>query len=277
MEIPRRDVDLTFDPTTIPRDWAGGDPFMTTFLGALSLLFPEGEAFFVKSVKQHRHAVTDPELATEVAGFIGQEAMHGKEHRAFNELLLAHGHTEAPRIEARLQRFLKLVKRVLPPKSQLAVTCALEHFTAMLAEQLLRRPELRDELDPRVRALWIWHALEEVEHKAVAFDVYRTAGGGYLRRVAIMILTTIVFFAVQSIVHVRLMARRRILHKPWTWARGLTRMYLWPAFFVRLVPAYLSYFRPSFHPGDRDCASLLDRWRDELFGPAGTLAVRTAA
>ncbi len=94
---------------------------MTTFLGALSLLFPEGETFFVQSVKQHRDAITDPELAREVVGFIGQEAMDGKQHRAFNELLLAHGHAEAPAIEARLNKFLNLVKRVLPPKSQLAV------------------------------------------------------------------------------------------------------------------------------------------------------------
>ncbi len=270
MEIPRRDVDLSFDPTTVPRDWCGGDPYRTTYLGALSLLFPEGETFFVQSVKQHRHLVTDPELAREVEGFIGQEAMHGKEHRAFNELLLAHGHAEAPRIEARLKKFLKLVKRVLPPKSQLAVTCALEHFTAMLAEQLLRRPDMRDQLDPQVRALWIWHALEEVEHKAVAFDVYRAAGGGYFRRVAIMILTTIVFFIVHPIVHVRLMARRRILHKPWTWLRGLSQ-----PMFLPLIPSYLSYFRPSFHPGDRDCNELLDQWRTQLFGPAGSLTSQT--
>ena len=276
MNIPRRDVDLTFDPQTIPRDWCGGDPFMTTFLGALSLLFPEGETFFVKAVKQHREAITDPELAREVVGFIGQEAMHGKEHRAFNELLLAHGHTEAPAIEARLRQFLELVRRVLPPTSQLAVTTALEHFTATLAEQLLRRPELRDELDPRVRGLWMWHALEEVEHKSVAFDVYQAAGGGaislYARRSAIMILTTIVFFAVQVIVHARLMARRGILWKPWTWARGLTRLWISPALLVRMVPAYVSYFRPSFHPSDRDCSALLAEWRGELFGPAGLLA-----
>jgi len=272
MDIPRRDVDLSFDPQTVPRDWCGGDPFTTTFLGALSLLFPEGETFFVASVKQHRDQITDPELAREVVGFIGQEAMHGKEHRAFNQLLVAHGHAEAPAIEARLKKFLKLVKRVLPPKSQLAVTTALEHFTAMLAEQLMRRAELRDELDPRVRALWMWHALEEVEHKSVAFDVYRAAGGGYVRRVAIMLLTTIVFFAVQLLVHARLMARRGILWKPWTWARGLTRMWIKPGLFVRLLPAYFSYFRPSFHPSDRDCGALLDEWRGELFGPRGLLA-----
>jgi predicted metal-dependent hydrolase len=130
---------------------------------------------------------------------------------------------------------------------------------------------MRDELDPAVRPLWVWHALEEVEHKAVAFDVYRAAGGGYFRRVSMMLVTTIVFFAVQTMVHVRLMARRGILHKPWRWVRGMTRLWIWPAFFIRLVPAYLSYFRPGFHPDDRDARSLVEQWRDELFGPAGAL------
>ncbi len=274
MEITRRDVALDFDPTTVPKDW-GGDTYMTTYLGALSLLIPEGESFFVSSVKHHRAGITSPELQRAVAGFLGQEAMHGREHRQFNDLLDAHGHTEAPNIEARLRWFLnRVVKKVLSPKSQLAVTCALEHFTAMLAEQLLRDDRLRNELDPAVRPLWLWHALEEVEHKAVAFDVYRSANGGYVRRVAIMLLTSVVFFAVQSMTHRRLMARRKIQWKPWRWVRGMTRQWMWPGFNLRLIPAYLSYFRPGFHPGDHDATALLDRWRDQLFGSPGSVTLR---
>jgi predicted metal-dependent hydrolase len=273
MEIPRRDVDLDLDPAVVPRDWCGGDAYETTFLNALSLLFPEGERFFVESVKQHRDVA--PELRREIAGFIGQEAMHGKEHRAFNELLVAHGYAEAPRVERKLRGFLVGVRRVFAPKSQLAITCALEHFTAMLAEQLLRDPRLRDEMHPAVRPLWIWHALEESEHKAVAFDVYRAAGGGYVRRASIMLLTTAAFFAVQGLVQARLMATRGILWKPWRWMRGLGRLYIWPGFFIRLVPAYLSYFRPGFHPNDRDTSTLLETWREQLFGTAGELRERT--
>lgn len=269
--IPRRDVDFALDASAIRRDWCNGDPFQTTFLNALSLLFPEGERFFVESVKQHRDAVTTPELAAAVKGFIGQEAMHGKEHRAFNELLVAHGFAEAPRIEQRLRGFLSRVRRVLSPKSQLAATCALEHFTAMLAEQLLSDERMRDELDPAVRGLWLWHALEESEHKAVAFDVYVAAGGGYARRVAIMLLTTAVFFAVQMLVHARLMATRKILFRPWTWVRGLGRMVVSPGYFTQLVPAYLAYFRPRFHPDDRDTGALLTAWERQLFGATGEL------
>jgi hypothetical protein len=277
MDIPRRDLDFALDPASVPRDWCNADAFETTFLDALSLLFPEGEQFFVRSVKAFQDQLTDPELRREVAGFIGQEAMHGREHRALNALLVAHGYAEAPRIDAGVKRFLQLVKRTLSPRSQLAVTCALEHFTAMLAEQLLQEPRMREPIDASVRPLWLWHALEESEHKAVAFDVYRATGGGYVRRAAIMLVTTAVFFAVQIVVHARLMATRKILWKPWRWLRGLGRMYLYPGLLTRLVPAYLQYFLPGFHPNDRDTTALLASWRDDLFGERGVLRARFMA
>jgi len=265
MQIVRRDVDFDFDPESVPRDWCNGDGYETTFLDALSLLFPEGERFFVESVKWHKDRVTDPLLRADVAGFIGQEAMHGKQHRAFNEMLLAHGYAAAPVVEARLRRFLQFVRAVLSPKSQLAVTCALEHFTALLAEQLLGEAPIRDRMHPSVRKLWLWHALEESEHKAVAFDVYRAAGGGYARRIALMLLTSVIFLAVQGMVHVRLMATRGVLWRPWQWLRGVGRMWIWPGYFTRLVPGYLTYFRPGFHPHDRDTRALVASWQLELF------------
>ena len=106
---------------------------------ALSLLFPEGETLLRRigeaaAGQDHRSRAR----CAEIIGFIGQEAMHGKEHRAFNELLVAHGYAEAPRVDAGLRNFLKRVRKVLSPMSQLAVTCALEHFTAMLAEAAAR-------------------------------------------------------------------------------------------------------------------------------------------
>ncbi len=273
MTIQRRDVDFGFEASAIPRDWCHENAFQTSFLNALSLLFPEGEKFFVDSVKKMRDRA--PGIEAEIAGFVGQEAMHGKEHRAFNELMVEHGYASAPSIDRTLHRFLKLVRKTLSPMSQLAVTCALEHFTAMLAEQLLENPRMREELHPSIRSLWLWHALEEAEHKAVAFDVYEAAGGGYVRRAAIMLLTTAVFFAAQAMAHARLMADRKILWKPWTWVVGATRLWIWPGYFTRLVPAYIAYFRPGFHPDDRDTRATLAAWRDTLFGDAGTLRAQT--
>ena len=275
--IPLRRVDLDLDPAVVPRDWYAGDPFVTTHLNALSLLFPEGERFFVDSVKQLRHLVEDEDLRARVSGFIGQEAMHGREHRAFNELLVAHGYAAAPDVDRWLRGFLGFVRKALDRRSQLAATCALEHFTAIMAEGLLRDPRMRDGMDPAIRPLWTWHALEESEHKAVAFDVYLAAGGGYARRAAIMVLTTAIFFAVALGVQARLMRARGILWRPWRWARGIARMWIYPGFFTRMIPAYLHYFRPGFHPDDRDTDAMLADWRERLFGAAGELRDKVAA
>lgn len=260
MEIIRRDVHV--DLADVPQDWCANDAFETTFLNALSLLFPEGERFFVESVKAHRHLITDPALQRAVVGFIGQEAMHGREHRAFNELL-ARDHASAPVVDAWLKRFLIGVRKRMPAKSQLAVTTALEHFTAMLAEALLAKADMRDDFHPTMQPLWLWHALEESEHKAVAFDVYKAAGGGYANRVAIMLLTTAVFFAVTFAVHQRMLRERRV--PPWKWLRGIRRLWIYPGFLTRLTPAWLAYFKPGFHPDERDTRALLEEWRAILF------------
>lgn len=275
--IPRRDVDFAFEPAAVPRDWVDGCPYATALLAALSMLFPEGERFFVDSVKRQRARVDDPALAQAIAGFIGQEAMHGREHRAFNQVLRDHGYPQVDAVDRGLRRLLDVGRRYLPARSQLAVTCALEHFTAILAEHLLADPRQQADLDPSVRALWCWHALEESEHRAVAFDVYRAVGGGYLRRVTTMLYTTAIFFAVLGALHARLLAARGVLHTPWRWRRGFRKLWLWPGYFTRLVPAYLAYFRPGFHPSERAVDDLLAATRDALFGRTGTLVDRAAA
>jgi predicted metal-dependent hydrolase len=269
--IHRRSLELAFDPAAVPRDWCAADPFLSTFCDSLSVLFPEGERFFIDSVKLVRHEVDDPALLADVAGFIGQEAMHGREHRAFNAMLVGHGFASAPRVEARLRRLLDLGRLALSPHTQLAITCALEHFTAMMAEALLGNDGMLQEMDPSVRPLWVWHALEESEHKAVAFDVYRATDGGAWRRIITMIPVSLLFVLVAGATQARFLAERGILHHPWRWLRGITGLWLWPGYLTRLLPAYLSYFRPGFHPNDRDARALLDAWRERLFGAAGEL------
>jgi len=272
--IPRRQVDFDFDPAQVPRDWCAGDPFLSTHLDALSLLFPEGERFFVDSVKQVRERVTSAELNEQIDGFIGQEAMHGKAHRAFNAMLASRGYAAAPRLERGLRRLLGFGRKRLPQRAQLAVTCALEHFTAMMAEMLLGDEQVQLDMDPSVRGLWVWHALEESEHKAVAFDVYRAIGGGYVVRTSVMLMTTALFVAETAWVHGHFLAQRGILLRPWRWLRGLWHLYGRPGHFRRLIPAYLAYFRPGFHPDDRDTGALLAAWRERLFGDGGELRDR---
>jgi predicted metal-dependent hydrolase len=273
-EIVRRRVEFDFDPAAVPRDWYRGDVHLTTFWNALSLLFPEGELFFVESVRRYRPRIEDAALRAEVDAFITQEAMHGRGHRGFNEMLREQGLGVATELEEQLRGLLNLARRTLSPAGQLAVTCALEHYTAILAEQLLSDSRHREAGHESVRPLWVWHALEESEHKAVAFDVYRTFGGGYARRVSVMLLTTAFFFGEVAYVHARFLRARGELANVRGWLGALG--YLWgrPGLLRKLVPAYFAYFRPGFHPDDRDTSSLLGVWRERLFGEAGELRAR---
>jgi predicted metal-dependent hydrolase len=271
VKIVRRRIDFSFDPDAVPRDWYREDPHLTTFWNALSLFFPEGERFFVESVRRFRDRIDDPEQRAAIEAFMGQEAMHGRGHRSFNDLVRSRSPRVVEQTDRDVRRLLNLARRTLSTRGRLAVTCALEHFTAILAEQLLAREDHGAASHASVRPLWIWHALEESEHKAVAFDVYRAVGGGYARRVAVMLLTTVLFVAETAITHTRLLRAEGRLADVRGWLRALDYFWLRPGLFRRLLPAYLDYFRPGFHPDDRDTSSLLDTWRERLFGESGEL------
>ncbi|MGH7297172.1 MAG: metal-dependent hydrolase [Polyangiaceae bacterium] len=277
MKIVKRRIDFDFDPDAVPRAWYRGDLHLTTFWSSLSLLFPEGERFFVEAVRRFRDRITDPELLAQIDAFVAQEAMHGKQHRAFNDMVRARGMAVAEPAEQQLRRLLGFARRTLSPRGQLAVTCALEHFTAIMAEQLLAQEDHRDSGHESVRHLWVWHALEEAEHKAVAFDVYRAVGGTYGMRVGLMLVTSAIFFAEQLNVHARFLRAEGELWNAAGWARALGYFWVRPGLFRRLVPAYLDYFRPGFHPEDRDTGALIAHWREALFGEAGELREKLKA
>ncbi|MCD8523336.1 MAG: metal-dependent hydrolase [Saccharospirillaceae bacterium] len=269
--IPPRRMDFEFADDT-KRYWYKDSPFLTTFWSTLSTLFPEGETFFVDSVRNYRKDITDPLLKAQVSGFIGQEAMHSKEHKAFNDLAEKHGFP-ANNLDRDLGILLRFARKVLPKKIQLAITVALEHYTAILAEQLLRDPSHQSNIqDPEALKLWMWHALEENEHKIVAYDVYNLVGGGYFTRVLTMLIVTFFFFTVVGIGHIRMLWADRKLFDIWGNLKGF--WYLWSpkGLFPKLLPQYLDFFKPGFHPNDHDTVQLLDDWREKLLGKNGMLA-----
>ncbi|MCD6060460.1 MAG: metal-dependent hydrolase [Moraxellaceae bacterium] len=254
---------MDFDFEHLPRYWADSDPFLTHMLNALSATFPEGERMFIESVRAFRDRITDPEMKKAVSDFIGQEAMHSKEHLAYNAYAKRHG-IDLGFIENFVTQRVAFIQKSLPPIRQLAITCALEHFTAILAEQMLTTPEFYEKLDPGARDLWLWHAVEENEHKAVAFDVYEQMGGSYAMRVRVMLLTTYFFISHQMWFHYRLLKADGKLGDLKMWARGLNTLWGRPGWFRKLIPAYLQYFRRDFHPWQSDTRALLEQWKREL-------------
>jgi uncharacterized protein len=261
----------------VPRHFGpDGDLLASHIAACLSAVFPDGEDYFVRSVRHFRGDITDPVLKRQVAGFIGQEAMHGREHRAFNRRLSELGYPTRF-IERVTERGLALAEKVLPARTNLAVTAALEHYTATLAEQLLRDPDTRDLFgDDRVRDLFLWHALEESEHKAVAFDVYRAVGGTERVRRATMNAVTLGFLGGTLLAVVQSLAMDRAAYNPVRLFRSARRFLRSSIISRELLRELRSYNRPGFHPSDRDASELLTTWREELFGADGTLNDRLA-
>jgi predicted metal-dependent hydrolase len=251
---------------------------MSHVVAMLSAVFPEGEDFFVRTVRNHRDDIEDPTLKGAVAGFIGQEAMHGREHRAFNAALAQLGYPT--RFVDRVTGVgLRFAERVLPTKVQLAITAALEHYTASLAELLLESPDARALLDiPEVRSLFLWHALEESEHKAVAFDVYRHAGGSERVRRWVMDATTVGFLVgVIAAVLLSVLLDREARRHPLRTGRSLWALRRSPWLNRVMVGRNRAYNCERFHPDDFDNAELTEHWRRELFGPGAVLAGSAAS
>lgn len=261
--FPVRRMDFSFSESQ--KFWFAGDPFMSHFMNNLSSLFPYGEKFFVDSVRAVRDQVTEPQLKKDISAFIGQEAMHSKEHAAYNDYAAEHG-IDLERLELRIKVLLEWVTKITTKKQRLAATCALEHFTATMAEQLLQREDLTTQMnDPKLYQLWMWHAIEENEHKAVCYDVYQKVYGGYFTRTIMMAITSLIFFGVIGWFQVHLLRKDGQLFNWRSWGTGL-KMLFGPrnGFLTKLLLPYLDYYRPGFHPLDHDSKALEQRWRQRL-------------
>ena len=251
---------------------ADGDIVMSHILAVLSAVFPDGEDFFVRSVSAVREKITDPRLAQDVEGFIGQESMHGREHRAFNDHLARLGYPTAA-IGRYVQTLTALRERIQGRKGNLGFTAALEHYTATLAETLLGDPAAREQIGhPAARYLLLWHALEEAEHKAVAFDVFRAVGGTEMMRQVTMWITHLTFVLETGIwTAVSLAGDGYARRHPVQVARSAWKLRSSPFTSPGPVKQLLGYHRPGFHPDDRRTGDLVGAWRQKLFGPEGTL------
>lgn len=266
-----RRIRFDYPSGSLDRHYVDGDLVSSHLIAYLSATFPEGEEFFVRSVRTFADEITDPGLLREVRGFVGQEVTHGREHRVLNERLAQMGYPT--RWEERTtHRILATYERVFSPLTCLAMTVALEHFTAVLAETLLTDERARQLLgSTEVRSMLLWHAVEESEHRAVAFDVYRSVGGGERRRIIVMGAIIALFGAgIAAHTAVSLLGDRTAYH-PLVLGKSLAKLRHSP-FVARSVRRRVrDYLRPGFHPDDVDNAAVLERWTTELFGTDGSL------
>ncbi|XID74333.1 metal-dependent hydrolase [Alkanindiges sp. WGS2144] len=267
--IPPRHMDFGFSSAKMPRYYADDNPLLTAVMTTLSSAIPDGERFFVESVRKFRHHISDSQLNAEISGFIGQEAFHARQHDVFNQALVQQGFSVDN--HERIFRLPIQAMQRCPAVFQLAATAALEHYTAIIGEALLRDPEMQAKLAPLAREFWTWHALEETEHKSVAFDVYATVSGNYLLRVGTMLLISAVYWPLVLGMTFKMVADDKQLFKVGKLWSGLNFTLGPKGFFTRLAPKYLDYLKPGFHPTQHDTEALLEEWRNKLFGENGTL------
>jgi hypothetical protein len=272
-QVPVRPMEFERWVADLPKHFAAdGDIVMSHVLTVLSSTFPEGEKFFVRSVAAARDDLTDPTLLKDVEGFIGQEEMHGREHQVLNDRLARHGYPTRG-IDAYVRGLYWVRERIQSKKVNLAFTAALEHYTATLAELLLTDEEARKAVGkPGARDILTWHALEESEHKAVAYDVYKAVGGGEVMRILIMFLTDLLFIVETGVMGlVSLAMDRDVRRHPIKLLRSLARLRKSPFVSRRALGILAQYHRPGFHPNDRDTTALIAEWRQALFGRDGQL------
>ena len=241
------------------RWWLGGDPIASAWFSSLSATFPRGEAFFIESVRACREGAS-PQLEREIGAFIAQEANHSREHLAFNRLLGSAGH-DLSRIDARVDELLERT-RDRSPVQNLAATMALEHFTAIFAHDLLAHPDMLDGCDPAIAALWRWHAIEEIEHKGVAYDTFRHATRDWPRwrrwlvKAVMMMLISKTFFSNRTIDALDLLRQDGL--RGWrVWKRVAGFLLVRPGVLRRIFPAWLAYVAPGFHPWNHDDRALI--------------------
>jgi uncharacterized protein len=243
------------------RWWNGGDPIATAFYNGMSVTFPQGEAFFIESVRHFREAVPAQQQA-QIDAFIKQEAAHSREHIHFNKQVQEAGY-EVASIETDLASRLAKA-RSAPPVVQLAMTAALEHFTAIIAHASLKTDRHFKGASPDAGRLWKWHAVEEIEHKAVAFDTFLAATkhlSSYKRwkfRSLVMLQISHTFWKSR----IRNMAHffdQDGINKPTTWLRTFSYLLIYPGLMRQIFPAWLAFFRPHFHPWQQDDRALLAR------------------
>ena len=265
LHVAPRDIRFNLDSAR-QGHWLGGDPVGTAVFNALSLTFPDGERMFMDAVKAYRDRLTG-KLAEDARGFMVQEAIHSREHHQLNSLIDRDRYPVAE-IEETIRGRVKMA-RDRGPMAMLISTIALEHFTAMMAEMHARHRDLFATTDPEIEKLWRWHAMEETEHKAVAYDVFLEVTKDwsplkrYMIRCRAMALVTYMFTRNITRYAARLLETDGYSQED---ALKAVKRYVWrePGIFSRGAKTYFAWYRPGFHPWDQDDRAEFADWKAEF-------------
>ena len=262
--LPIKPRKMNFELEQIPSALFFNDNLLlSAWVSALSASFPPGEGEFIASVRNYRDRVTDPQMKADISGFIGQEGHHSHQHKMLNEQLTKLGF-DASQLEVYFEGVVREGQEEWSDRRRLAVTAGMEHLTAIMSDFILNNQDVLDNVDPRFRDLFAWHAVEEIEHKAVAYDVYMAFEGdkAYLRRM--LIIATFVFTRHITVGFIKLLWWRKEMPK-WKDISGLMSFLLGKKGMLRWIARpFADYLKKDFHPWQHNNEQLVDYWKTEL-------------
>lgn len=245
------------------RYWSNNDPVLTHFLNAFQETFPEGERLFIDAALDCRDKYSakkpiDEELQEDFKLFARQEVNHGKIHQLWTDELIRRGYEGMTAFDEELKEFRDRFRKRRSPKYRIAFTAAAEHYTASLAHMFIHVfPKLLTDSKLPYRSVLLYHAMEELEHKSVCFDLFMHFSGNYFTR----------FFA---FLHLSFDLFRRVsdrlqylLKKDGLWDkkyRKLARQFFFgkQGIVRKFSPRIISYLSPWFHPWKNDDRGLVD-------------------
>tara|TARA_Y100001954_G_scaffold89344_1_gene97894 strand:+ start:18042 stop:18857 length:816 start_codon:yes stop_codon:yes gene_type:complete len=251
-------------PSSMPKNWWKQNRFFNHFFNSLSLLLPVGELFFIKSMKLNQESIKCLDLKKSVKHFIYQETKHFQEHDLwFNRNLKESGYS-VDRLIYPFKVFMELGNKYLSPRFALALTVASEHLTTILARHILRDVKWLEGVSFEYKKIWYYHALEELEHKSVAFNLYKEIDGPFWLRAYSFIQVSMVFL----IVIFQLMFCFLWSDKSNVSLKFFKELLCFSAHLIKSSPlffkSYFYYFRPSFHPNDEDDSELVAVYREKV-------------
>mgnify|MGYP000119310671 CR=1 FL=1 len=236
---------------------------ISTFFYSLSAMFPEGERFFIHAVRHYQKSVTDPKILADIRGFIGQEAHHGRCHEELNDAIEKLG-IPMTMVSDNMTARVAMLKNRFGPERQLALTVAMEHFTASLAEFILENPEVLDQAPETFRQMMLWHSVEEIEHKAVAFDLFRQQVNDEWMRRRVMVIAMVSLFCRIAFFQVRILWKTKHFPSMSEWL-GATRFFWGKKGILRAnALGVRKFFQRDFHPNDIDQSALIDGWEERF-------------
>lgn len=167
----------------VPWAWHPENPAFSFFMNATSIIAICFEQMIVAAVQEAKPRMTDADVAAEASAFLRQEAQHSSSHRKHVTALIKC----YPGLQQTFDDAMACFDALTATKSldfRLAYIADLEatftpSFKLMLDnEETLFRPG-----DDRVASLFLWHFVEEVEHRSSALLIYDAVVGARWYRI----------------------------------------------------------------------------------------------